>query len=171
MLWWCMFMCKSRNEKTGKSPLTIHNTHSIVQVKPVATALAVLGIQTHDTSLGAFFTLTGHLVGKGTRWTARHAGLLSGQKPTWRRTEKSMTGKRMTEGHKGCQQQPIWILSRVHIIISCLTLPASKHLICSTCLPEMQLVQSSFSAPEQVLQDEWHSSQSPWTEGKQRKSM
>lgn len=164
--------CVSR-EMRKQEPLTIHHTHSVVQVKPVSTALARLGIQTHDTSLGTFFTLIGHLVGKGTRWTARHAGLLSSQKTTWWRTEKSMKGwknewrtRRLSVVNSLFEFEEVSISS---FVSHCL--PEEKHLICSKCLPEMQLVQSSFSAPEQVLQDEWHSSQSPWSDGKQRKSM
>lgn len=68
--------------KPKKAPLTLHHTLSIVQVKPTATALAMLGILAHDTPLGAVFTPAGRLVGKSTRWTTKHAGLMSSQKST-----------------------------------------------------------------------------------------
>lgn len=76
---------RERNER--KAPLTLHHTHSILQVEPAATALALLGVLAHCAPFGAVLTEAGQLVGKRARWTMWCAGLLSGQETTWRKTD------------------------------------------------------------------------------------
>lgn len=89
VLSWSVVMCKSRNEKKGRLPLTLHHTPSILEVKSIATVLALLGVLAYDTPFWAVFTLAGRLVGKCARWTTRRAGLSSGQKMTCGQKDKS----------------------------------------------------------------------------------
>lgn len=125
MLWWCMFMCKSRNEKTGTSDNPPHT-------------LRCAGKARFDSAGTAGHPDTWHIPRNilHTDWTScwQRYQVDSEACRSVEQSENDLVtdrkiNERMKEWMKDTKavsgQQPIWILSSVHIIL-CLTLPARK---------------------------------------------